>query len=150
MTGITHDSRFSQAVNATVNGNAQPLAVILRNNALPLVDGNCETLVLGPGERELLATLAERCAELARGETREKTGRPKGSGGIAEANKRNAVIEYLRRHRRDGEKSEAVISDILLRYEINRSTFFKKLSEIKEIEEIAKERGNPFWNAENW
>ena len=57
MTMFTCDKQFSDAVHAAVNGDAEPVARLLRSET-----------VLGRGELEALISLAQRCAELARGD----------------------------------------------------------------------------------
>jgi hypothetical protein len=59
-----YDVEFSRAVDSAVNGSPERLTEILRSNA-----------VLGSGERERLAELTERCAELANGDRGGKVGR---------------------------------------------------------------------------
>ena len=84
MTMFTCDKQFSDAVHAAVNGDAEPVARLLRSET-----------VLGRGELEALISLAQRCAELARGDVGGEVGRRELAAGHPKVRKAIERVDAL-------------------------------------------------------
>lgn len=121
---MTFDTDFSAAVYGALNGNATRLAALLRDGSY----------ALGASERELIAQLAERCAELASGDIGGDVGRRE----IAAGNWRVvAVVEQFQKLIDDGKQRTQAKGIVAADHDISVRTVETYLRITKEREALS-------------
>ena len=98
------DVDFSEAVHLAVNGQSGKLCELLRGD-----------IALGPNEREYLARLVERCAELARSDYGTPPGRREIAAGSPQVRR---VVELYEGHLANGMQKSQAKAEVAAKCEI--------------------------------
>ena len=140
------DTRLSEAVRNAVNGNAKALTTMLRTNSRTVTDGDPQLLVLGPGERELLADLIDELA--LRKPKRSSNGRPS-QNRYTGTEQRRAVVKYRELLASGNVIKKKAVGIIAEEMKVSDSLVRSWIKDVCDAEEKLKKMGLPNWRLED-